>query len=62
IMLEAFDKDVAWGGTQLMPFWSSSLWRNSDRTYWTVFFDTGFIADSRNKDRSAIRLVREVNQ
>ncbi|MEN3158516.1 DUF1566 domain-containing protein [Alkalimonas sp. NCh-2] len=61
LMLEAFDKDVAWGGTQLMPFWSSSLWRNSDRTYWTVFFDTGFIADSRNKDRSAIRLVREVN-
>lgn len=63
IMLEAFDKSVAWGGTQLMPFWSSSLWRNSDGMYWTVFFDTGFIGYSSGKlDTGAIRLVREVNK
>lgn len=63
LMLEAFDKDVAWGGKQLMPFWSSSMWRNSEGMYWSVFFDTGFIADSSAKlDSGAIRLVREVKK
>lgn len=63
LLLEAFDKDVAWGGKAIMPFWSSSLWRNSEGMYWTVFFDTGFIADSSAKlDTGAIRLVREVKQ
>ena len=63
LMLEAFDKEVAWGGTQLMPFWSSSLWRNSEGMYWSVFFDTGFIGDSSAKlDTGAIRLVREVKK